>query len=108
VQASLSIGEVSARSGVAPSALRFYEREGLISSKRTDGNQRRYERPVLRRVAFIQAGRAAGSHWARFAPPSMAFLPDAPRAARIGNASRTAGEPTSTLASRPWRLCATA
>jgi MerR family transcriptional regulator, redox-sensitive transcriptional activator SoxR len=60
VQASLSIGEVSARSGVAPSALRFYEREGLISSKRTDGNQRRYERPVLRRVAFIQAGRAAG------------------------------------------------
>ena len=60
MQASLSIGEVSARSGVAPSALRFYEREGLISSKRTDGNQRRYERPVLRRVAFIQAGRAAG------------------------------------------------
>jgi MerR family redox-sensitive transcriptional activator SoxR len=60
VQASLSIGEVSARSGVAPSALRFYVREGLIGSKRTDGNQRRYERPVLRRVAFIQAGRAAG------------------------------------------------
>jgi len=60
VQAGLSIGEVSARSGVAPSALRFYERGGLISSKRTDGNQRRYERPVLRRIAFIQAGRAAG------------------------------------------------
>jgi MerR family redox-sensitive transcriptional activator SoxR len=56
----LSIGEVSARSGVAPSALRFYECEGLIEAARTDGNQRRYDRAVLRRIAFIQAGRAAG------------------------------------------------
>jgi MerR family transcriptional regulator, redox-sensitive transcriptional activator SoxR len=56
----LSIGEVAARSGVAPSALRFYERRGLISAARSDGNQRRYERAVLRRIAFIQAGRAAG------------------------------------------------
>jgi MerR family redox-sensitive transcriptional activator SoxR len=60
VTTGLSIGEVAARSGVAPSALRFYEREGLIHSERTDGNQRRYDRPVLRRIAFIQAGRAAG------------------------------------------------
>jgi MerR family redox-sensitive transcriptional activator SoxR len=56
----LSIGEVAARSGVAPSALRFYEREGLIFAARSDGNQRRYDRAVLRRIAFIQAGRAAG------------------------------------------------
>jgi MerR family transcriptional regulator, redox-sensitive transcriptional activator SoxR len=56
----LTIGEVSARSGVAPSALRFYEAEGLIAARRTDGNQRRYERAMLRRIAFIQAGRAAG------------------------------------------------
>jgi MerR family transcriptional regulator, redox-sensitive transcriptional activator SoxR len=56
----LTIGEVASRSGVAPSALRFYEEEGLIASRRTTGNQRRYERPVLRRVALIQAGRAAG------------------------------------------------
>jgi MerR family transcriptional regulator, redox-sensitive transcriptional activator SoxR len=60
VAGTLSIGEIAARSGVAPSALRFYEREGLINSTRTTGNQRRYERAVLRRVAFIQAGRAAG------------------------------------------------
>jgi MerR family redox-sensitive transcriptional activator SoxR len=60
VAADLSIGEIAARSGVAPSALRFYEREGLIGSARTPGNQRRYERAVLRRIAFIQAGRAAG------------------------------------------------
>jgi MerR family redox-sensitive transcriptional activator SoxR len=56
----LAIGVVAARSGVTPSALRFYEREGLIGSTRTTGNQRRYERAVLRRIAFIQAGRAAG------------------------------------------------
>jgi MerR family transcriptional regulator, redox-sensitive transcriptional activator SoxR len=60
VASELSIGEVSARSGVAQSALRFYERRGLIAATRTDGNQRRYERSVLRRVALIQAGRAAG------------------------------------------------
>ena len=56
----LSIGEVAQRSGVAPSALRFYEHRGLIASTRTDGNQRRYDRAVLRRVALVQAGRAAG------------------------------------------------
>ena len=56
----LTIGEVATRSGVAPSALRFYEREGLIVSRRTNGNQRRYERAVLRRIALVQAGRAAG------------------------------------------------
>jgi MerR family transcriptional regulator, redox-sensitive transcriptional activator SoxR len=60
VPAELSIGEVASRSGVATSALRFYEAEGLITSHRTSGNQRRYERPTLRRIALIQAGRAAG------------------------------------------------
>src|SRR4029453_9868991 len=56
----LSIGEVASRSGVPQSALRFYEQEGLIVSRRTPGNQRRCERAVLRRIALIQAGRAAG------------------------------------------------
>jgi MerR family redox-sensitive transcriptional activator SoxR len=60
VASELSIGEVSGRSGVAPSALRFYERQGLIEAARSEGNQRRYDRAVLRRIAFIQAGRAAG------------------------------------------------
>ena len=58
--ATLTIGQVARRSGVAPSALRFYEAEGLIASERTDGNQRRFQRAVLRRVALIQAGRSAG------------------------------------------------
>jgi MerR family redox-sensitive transcriptional activator SoxR len=60
VARELTIGELSARSGVSQSALRFYEREGLISARRTDGNQRRYATVTLRRVALLQAGKAAG------------------------------------------------
>ena len=56
----LSIGQVAQRSGLAVSALHFYEREGLISSVRTAGNQRRYARDVLRRLAFIKASQRAG------------------------------------------------
>jgi MerR family transcriptional regulator, redox-sensitive transcriptional activator SoxR len=56
----LTIGELAARSGVSQSALRFYERKGLISAERSHGNQRRYPRVTLRRVALIQAGKAAG------------------------------------------------
>jgi MerR family redox-sensitive transcriptional activator SoxR len=56
----MTIGELSARSGVSTSALRFYERKGLIESRRTDGNQRRYEPVTLRFVALIQAGKTAG------------------------------------------------
>ncbi len=56
----LTIGELSLRSGVSSSALRFYEARGLIDASRTSGNQRRYDRAMLRRVALIQAGRAAG------------------------------------------------
>jgi MerR family redox-sensitive transcriptional activator SoxR len=56
----LTIGELSTRSGVSQSALRFYEREGLISAWRTDGNQRRYASVTLRRVALVQAGKVAG------------------------------------------------
>ena len=56
----LTVGEVAHRSGFAPSALRFYEREGLLDASRTTGGQRRYERHVLRRLAFIRAARNIG------------------------------------------------
>lgn len=56
----LTVGEVARRSGFAPSALRFYERQGLLRSTRTAGGQRRYERSVLRRLAFIRAARNIG------------------------------------------------
>lgn len=56
----LTVGEAAARSGFNASALRFYEREGLIRSHRNSGNQRRFERGELRRLAFIRAARHVG------------------------------------------------
>ena len=56
----LTVGEVAQRSGFATSALRFYEREGLVTASRTAGGQRRYARHVLRRLAFIRAARNIG------------------------------------------------
>ncbi|GAA3479703.1 MULTISPECIES: redox-sensitive transcriptional activator SoxR [Streptomyces] len=56
----LTVGQLSARSGAAVSALHFYEAKGLISSRRTSGNQRRYSRDALRRVAFVRAAQRVG------------------------------------------------
>ena len=56
----LTIGQVAARTGVATSALRFYEERGLISSERNGGGHRRYARPVIRRVAFILFAQRVG------------------------------------------------
>jgi MerR family transcriptional regulator, redox-sensitive transcriptional activator SoxR len=56
----LTVGQASDRSGFAPSALRYYERMGLVAATRTRGGQRRYERNVLRRLAFIRAARNVG------------------------------------------------
>ena len=56
----MTIGQLAARSGVAPSALRYYERLGLIRAGRTGGNQRRYERAGLRRVSFIRIAQQVG------------------------------------------------
>jgi MerR family transcriptional regulator, redox-sensitive transcriptional activator SoxR len=56
----LTIGELSERSGVAASALRFYEERGLISSERASSGHRRFARPVIRRVAFIVFARRVG------------------------------------------------
>jgi MerR family redox-sensitive transcriptional activator SoxR len=60
ISRDMSVGQVAARSGVAVSALHFYERQGLIKSWRTSGNQRRFDRSVLRRVAVIRAAQRAG------------------------------------------------
>jgi MerR family redox-sensitive transcriptional activator SoxR len=56
----LSVGDVARRSGVAVSALHFYERKGLIRSLRTAGNQRRFSRDVLRRLAVIRVAQRVG------------------------------------------------
>jgi MerR family redox-sensitive transcriptional activator SoxR len=56
----LTIGDLSERSGIAASAIRYYEDRGLVWSRRTTGNQRRYERPMLRRLAFIRTAQRVG------------------------------------------------
>ncbi|MCW2588927.1 MAG: MerR family transcriptional regulator [Mycobacterium sp.] len=71
----LTPGELSHRSGVAVSALHFYEREDLIISRRTSGNQRRYGRETLRRVAFIRMSQRLGIPLARIRD-ALATLPN--------------------------------
>ena len=88
----LTVSDVAARSGFTPSALRFYERAGLIEATRTSGNQRRYERSVLRRLAFIRAARNVGLSLDEVAA-ALAALP----------AARTPTKADWTRLSRAWR-----
>lgn len=60
IRSELSVGEAAERSGVAVSTLHFYESKGLIRSSRSGGNQRRYARDVLRRIAIIKVAQQAG------------------------------------------------
>jgi MerR family redox-sensitive transcriptional activator SoxR len=60
MEAWLTIGEVAQRTGVATSALRFYEREGLVAAERSGGGQRRFHRDALRRIAFIRVAQRVG------------------------------------------------
>ena len=86
----LSIGEVARRAGLAASALRYYEREGLISSVRTSGGIRRYRRSVLRRLAFIRAAQSVGLSLDEIRA-ALSTLPDGrtPNAADWARLSRT-------------------
>ncbi|MCR8930298.1 MULTISPECIES: redox-sensitive transcriptional activator SoxR [Pseudomonas] len=82
VRKPLTVGEVAARSGVAVTALHFYETKGLIKSQRNAGNQRRYGREVLRRVALIKVAQRLGIPLAQIGD-ALQMLPDdrAPTAA---------------------------
>ncbi|MFC0338900.1 MerR family transcriptional regulator, redox-sensitive transcriptional activator SoxR [Kushneria avicenniae] len=71
----LSVGDVSQRMGIAISALHFYEREGLITAHRSAGNQRRYPRDILRRVAVIKTAQRVGIPLAEIRD-TLAQLPD--------------------------------
>ncbi len=88
----LTIGEIASRSGFAPSAVRFYEREGLIRAERTGGGQRRFPRSQLRRLAFIRAARHVGLTLDEIRS-ALATLP----------ASRTPTRQDWTRLSRGWR-----
>jgi len=71
----LTPGQVAERTGITVSALHFYEREGLVSSTRTAGNQRRYRRDVLRRIGFIRVSQSVGIPLARIRE-ALESLPD--------------------------------
>jgi MerR family redox-sensitive transcriptional activator SoxR len=73
--AELTAGQLAARSGVSVSALHFYERQNLIKSRRTTGNQRRYPRDALRRLALIRIAQRVGVPLANVAA-ILALLPD--------------------------------
>jgi MerR family redox-sensitive transcriptional activator SoxR len=75
MEPELTIGALSARAGVATSALRFYESEGLIHATRTAGGQRRYPRDALRRVSFIRVAQQVGLTLSEIRE-AMAQLPD--------------------------------
>lgn len=71
----LTIGELSERSGIAASALRYYETEGLLHSTRSPGNQRRYHRDALRRVGFVRVAQEVGLSLAEI-KEALSSLPD--------------------------------
>jgi MerR family redox-sensitive transcriptional activator SoxR len=88
----LTVGEIARRSGFAESAVRYYERLGLIVATRTTGNQRRFERNMLRRLAFIRAARNVGLSLSEVAE-ALESLP----------AGRTPTRADWTRLSRSWR-----
>jgi MerR family redox-sensitive transcriptional activator SoxR len=92
IHKQLTVGEVAKRSGVAVSTLHFYEAQGLIQSWRNSGNQRRYPREVLRRVAVIKVAQRTGIPLAEIRE-ALATLPD----------SRTPNAADWTRLSKRWR-----
>ena len=114
----LSVGQLSARSGVAVSALHFYEAQGLIYAQRSPGNQRRYARETLRRVGFIRASQAVGIRLraikeAGYGSARVEGLPSSSlkagrRPGRTGRGFPPDGRPTSTNASAISSRCVTA
>ena len=88
----LTIGDVAKRTGVATSALRFYEERGLLSSFRTEGNQRRYPRSAIRLVSVIRAAQTLGLTLGEI-QETLASLPD----------SRTPTTADWTRLSKRWR-----
>ncbi|HLX89668.1 MAG TPA: redox-sensitive transcriptional activator SoxR [Acidimicrobiales bacterium] len=87
---TLTIGEVAERTGLAPSALRFYERRGLIAATRTESGQRRFRRDVLRRVAFVRVAQRVGLSLEEI-EEALALLPTdrAPNREEWGRVSRS-------------------
>jgi MerR family transcriptional regulator, redox-sensitive transcriptional activator SoxR len=88
-----TVGELSRRSGTSISAIHFYERKGLIASRRTTGNQRRYEKDVLRRISIIRIAQEVGIPLAEVAHHFGSLQQGRPRhKAGLGTHIQTLGE----------------
>lgn len=98
----LTVGEVAARSGVPVSTLHFYEQKGLIRSFRSQGNQRRYAREVLRRVAIIKVAQRTGIPLAEIRE-ALSTLPEG-RTPTAADWSRLSAQWKATLDGRIARL----
>ena len=100
----LTITEVARRSGVASSALRFYEDRGLIASERSGSGHRRYPRAVLRRIAFIVFAQKIGLSLEEIGVEPRSCPATACRNGRTGRNCRPAGPGASTIASPSWSV----
>jgi MerR family redox-sensitive transcriptional activator SoxR len=98
----LTIGEIARRSGVASSALRFYEQRGLITSERAGSGHRRYPRAVLRRIAFIVFAQRIGLTLEEIGAELAKLPPIMLPPGRIGLVSRLHGARGLTSASPSW------
>ena len=97
----LSIGDLADRSGLAVSAIRFYETHGIVRPLRNQGGHRRYGRSDLRRLSFTLIAQRLGFPLAEIAVICPRFPQTAPLTARIGRGSRPGFAPRSPSASRP-------
>lgn len=91
VHKELTVGQVAARSGVAVTALHFYETKGLIKSTRNQGNQRRYPREVLRRVALIKVAQRLGIPLAEIGEHCKTYRTIVPRPRPTGKPCQSSG-----------------
>ena len=103
----LSVGEVAKRSGVRVSTIHFYESKGLIQSWRTGGNQRRYPRSVLRRIAVIRVAQRAGIPLSLTKDHLDSIPTDKALTASDWKALTTAGATRSICVSKAWFSCGT-
>ena len=102
---ALTIAEVAARSGVATSALRFYEDQGLIQAERTSSGHRRYSRSVIRRIAFIVFAQKVGLTLEEIGAELSKLPRNRVPSARIGPSCRVDGPDELMNVSRSWSAC---
>ena len=106
MESFLTVGQIAERSGVAISAIHFCEAKGLIGSVRSSGNQRRFHRSELRRIAVIKVAQRAGISLAEIGEACRGCRAIARSRQKIGRASRSVGRASLNRAYGVWKRCA--